>query len=106
MLTVKVMNRLRYITSFTWKEPYKKVFSGLSAAEGWKCRTDAHERSNSGIDYKEQDIFEHILKAFSNNVTDKNAIGSVWDYKMDSNKAIKKLTWFIKRPEKPFYSDT
>ena len=82
------------------------MFSGLSAAEGWKCRTDAHERSNSGIDYKEQDIFEHILKAFSNNVTDKNAIGSVWDYKMDSNKAIKKLTWFIKRPEKPFYSDT
>lgn len=100
------MNRLRYIIPFTWKEPYKTMFSSLSDSGGWKCRIDAHEKSESGIDYKEQDIYEHILKAFSNNITDKNAIGSVWDYKTDSHKSIKKLTWFIKRPELPFYIDT
>ena len=64
------MNRLRYIIPFTWKEPYKTMFSSLSESGGWKCRTDAHEKSESGIDYKEQDIYEHILKAFSNNIMD------------------------------------
>ena len=103
---VNVMNRLRYIIPFTWKESYKTMFSSLSSAGGWKCRVDAHEESESGVDYKEQDIYEHILKAFSNDINNKNAIGSVWDYKTDSDKAVKKLTWFIKRPELSFFFDS
>ena len=99
------MNRLRYIIPFTWREPYKNMFSSLSAAGGWKCRADAHSESGSGVDYKEQDIYEHILKSFSNDIVDTHAIGSVWDYKTDSHKAIKKLTWFVKRPETTFYFD-
>lgn len=82
------------------------MFSSLSATRGWKCRVDAHEKSEGGVDYKEQDIYEHILKAFSNDIQNKNAIGSVWDYKPDSDKAIKKLTWFAKRPESSFYFDS
>lgn len=100
------MKRMRYIISFTWKESYKTMFESLAAAEGWKCRADAHTESRSGPDYKEQDIFEHILKAFSSNKADTCSIGSAWDYKANLNRKIVTLAWFAKKPEAAFYIKT
>lgn len=100
------MKRLRYIISFTWKESYKTMFESLAGSEGWKCRADARTESRSGPDYKEQDVFEHVLKAFSSNKADTCSIGSVWDYKANPNRRIVALTWFAKKPEAAFYIKT
>ena len=100
------MKRMRYIIPFTWKESYKTMFESLAGSEGWKCRADAHAESRSGPDYKEQDVFEHVLKAFSSNEADICSIGSVWDYKANPNRRIVALTWFAKKTGTAFYIKT
>ncbi len=96
------MKRMRYIVSFTWKESYKTMVESLAGSEGCKCRADAHTESRSGPDYKEQDVFEHVIKVFSSNETDTCSIGSVWDYKANPNRRIVALTWFAKKRKQHF----
>lgn len=97
------MKRTRYLIPFTWSEPYETMYNCLLAADGWTCLPNAHAKTASRVDYKEQDIFEHILTSFSDDKNNTHAVGSVWMREVDPNRPIKTLTWFPKRPEDGFY---
>ena len=99
------MQRLRYIISFRWTGTYQDMFRGLREAPGYACRKNAYTKNKGKYDYQEQDIYDHILRNFSDQPDDRHTIGSVWDIDLAQlPDTPKTLAWFPDQSKDEFFT--
>lgn len=99
------MQRLRYIISFRWNGTYQDMFRGLEEAPGYTCRKNAYTKNKGKYDYQEQDIYDHILRNFSDQPDDRHSIGSVWDIDpAQLSDTPKTLAWFPDQSKDKYFT--
>ena len=99
------MQRLRYIISFRWNGTYQDMFRGLEEAPGYTCRKNAYTKNKGKYDYQEQDIYDHILRNFSDQADDRHSIGSVWDIDpAQLSDTPKTLAWFPDQSKDKYFT--
>ena len=99
------MQRLRYIISFRWIGTYQDMFRGLNEAPGYTCRQNAYTKNKGKYDYQEQDIYDYILRNFSDAEDNRYCSGSVWDIDpAQLPNTPKTLAWFPDQSKDKYFT--